>query len=592
MKLSQTLKDILQVAVNAKRISREDIEAEVGIKRQTANKYIKELVDSGRLKAVSEGASTSYKSVEPSSKMQEFYFLYDNGKLFGFLGFTKGKFQFSYSNNHLLDDFMDPISLSLPIRNEMTISTSLFPALEAMLPEGIDKEILQRKSGTAQEFYMFENLSTDDSDILFSRTRLDSLADHHVNMPSYISVKDAILDENGGFPCVLPHTIDIDEEILFPPEVITEQLAQRIGATAMSGYQHKFKIHIDNSGKRIVHGDNSKNAASYFMKPYNKQKADPQSGHYFPHIAVNEHLHMVFAKEKLGFDVPYTALCKNERHDEYSYVIKYFNRHEGYRYSLDEVSTLMGLDSETKYNTSAERMFDAIKSVLPKESERLRMLAYFFYSYVISHEDMHTKNLAVINERGKCVASPLYDIAATGFYQNAYGFDTHIPVDGKRNNVTLNDFMGLAKRLSISTASAKSTFSDILQRYTYHMPEYIEKMKTLDGLDYWILKKKNKDGGVHIKPKEKKHFADVLMQFHSGRVAHLAELGYYKQLRIPAYTRTACRSDIVGMVNQVKIIDKLSLFEPGITEDCFDYLKEKRMADTIDIFKDKIVINM
>jgi len=41
------------------------------------------------------------------------------------------------------------------------------------------------------------------------------------------------------------------------------------------------------------------------------------------------------------------------------------------------------------------------------------MLEYYFYSFVIKHEDMHTKNISTI-----------YDIAATGFYT----FDRRIEV--------------------------------------------------------------------------------------------------------------------------------------------------------------------
>lgn len=563
-------------------LSRTDIEAATGLSKQTLIKYLGEIATSGRVRILNEGVATRYKLVEPSSKMKEFYYVYVNGECVGFLGFTKGKYQFAYANECLLSDFAEPISSTMPLDVGMWQSASVFPAFESMLPEGVDKKILARKSGTPTEFYQFEHLSNDALDVTFSRTRME-YPKKLIAQKSYLVAKDEILEESGTFPEVLPYAVDIEHDVLFPPEILTGELMKKIDIMSLSGYQHKLKIHIDKKSRTIVQGS-GEDAAVYFMKPYNLKKADPADSHYFPHLAVNEHLFMSFAKDQLGFDVPYSALCKGKEDGEFHYIVKYFNRLGGYRYAMDEVSTLMGLDSETKYKTTAERMFDAIASVLPSHAERLTMLSYFFYSYVIKHEDMHTKNLSIINDRGKHFAAPLYDIAATGFYDNAYGFESHLPVNGKQNNIRLGDFMGIAKRIGLKPSAVKGAFSEIIARYAREFPSYISRLRSLGSMPYYPKKVRPRDGEPVGVLCEKVEFADVIEKNYKERIEQLVSLGYFKQLGLKAYARRASLQEIDGMVNEAKIIEKLELYAGGISAECFEYLKHHRFVDAIDRF--------
>lgn len=153
-------------------IARKDIVKEVGIKTTAANRHLRLLVDSSRAKRLNDGTATKYKLAEPSSAMKEYYFIYMNKEHIGYLGFTNGYYLFAYSNVYLMDDLSEPISSTLPISEKIYRSEVLFPVIEAMLPEGIDKDILERKSGIPTEFYLFEYLDTDTADMVFSRTKL------------------------------------------------------------------------------------------------------------------------------------------------------------------------------------------------------------------------------------------------------------------------------------------------------------------------------------------------------------------------------------------------------------------------------------
>ena len=72
---------------------------------------------------------------------------------------------------------------------------------------------------------------------------------------------------------------------------------------------HEF-IRLSAQTSSVIDGilsELSKNGeAANFIKPYDPIKKQMKSSeYYFPHIAINEHLHMSFAKNELGFfDVP------------------------------------------------------------------------------------------------------------------------------------------------------------------------------------------------------------------------------------------------------------------------------------------------
>jgi hypothetical protein len=204
------------------------------------------------------------------------------------------------------------------------------------------------------------------------------------------------------------------------------------------------------------------------------------------------------------------------------------------------------------------------------------------------HEDMHTKNLSIINDRGKYFASPLYDIAATGFYDNAYGYESHLPVCGKQNNIRLGDFMELAKRLNVRKSFVKEAFSKILYQYTFAFPKYIEKVRSIGSLPYYHKKIRPKEGEAVMVVSKCVEFADVLEKNHHERVQKLIELEYYKQFGLKAYTATAGISDIAGMKNEETVIEKLRLYAGGITQELFNNLGRLGMYKAMDVLEKEV----
>ena len=506
--------------------STQELSDALGVTTSTITKHRKELIANVRLKQVSEGSNTKYKLLEPYACMREKYFIYINQQLVGYLGFTKGMYQFAYTNQYLMDNFSEKISTEFELTTQVYYQAKIFPFFEALLPEGVDREMLEKKCGTATHFYLFEYLDFDSMDIIMSKIKLQFQEQDRSNYLPYTKAKIEILGGIQKFPNLISYPIAIDEKKIFPPERLTshELRTLDIKPMSLSGFQHKLKVMIDDEEEVIRELEKDENAM-HFMKPYHKKKADPLDENYFPHLAINEHLFMSFSKNELGFDVPISAICKNAQDDEYHYIIQYFNRYKGYRYSMDEVSTIMRLDSEDKYNTTAEKMFTEIEKIIKKDDEKLKLLNYFFYSMIISHEDMHTKNLSIILDRGEYYASPLYDIATTKIYINSYGYESHLTVNGKRTKIRLKDFLILANILKLDRDIVKDSFAYIIQTFTSKFEEYILKLKVLGEIPYYI-KTRPTASGQKSKIKEKKEFVEVLLDYHEKRVKELTELGY------------------------------------------------------------------
>jgi serine/threonine-protein kinase HipA len=303
---------------------------------------------------------------------------------------------------------------------------------------------------------------------------------------------------------------------------------KHVRTMSLSGYQHKLQVVVDGDTLRAPKNDEN---ANFFIKPYDPIKADEKSEYYFPHIAINEHLHMSFAKNELGFDVPMSGIFKRESDREYHYFIKYFDRVGSYKFQRKEFATFMGLKSDNKYKTSSEKLFETAAKVFPRESDRLRMLEYYFYSFVIRHEDMHTKNISAIYDNDKIFLAPLYDIATTGFYNGIRDFESHLSINGKQTNIRYNDFLKLLSKAKVDKNAFKESASNILQAYVQKMPSYIKKIAKLENREFFIKEKPNaQDKKVKIKSQTT---LDVVMMKHfESRCETLKTNGWFEKLGI------------------------------------------------------------
>jgi len=301
-----------------------------------------------------------------------------------------------------------------------------------------------------------------------------------------------------------------------------------VDISGISGFQYKMLLSYDRAQKRFHReGDHVRD---YIFKPYSPVKADPDSEYYLPHLALNEHLFMTFAKNELGFRVPESHLIRRHGDREFHYLVKRFDRLGAYRFAKANFSTFLGLRAENKYETTSEKMFKRIAKELIHPNERMILLRFYFYSMLISHEDMHTKNLSLLYDKGIVVMAPLYDIACTGIYGNMRGYDTHLTINGRRTNIRPKDFRPLVEILDVPYKDFLHEARTIARVYAERMPDYIEKVRQLGPLDHYRIRQVKKAGfATRWKKGERQEFADVLESFWKKRVAWLEDHGWLSQ---------------------------------------------------------------
>jgi len=492
---------------NQQEISAAEIAAALNLNQAIVQQSLRDFKKAGRIADFMPGR---YKLMNPKIYFENFLFVYKKNQLVAYLNFEKGQYSLSYDSNYLAK--ASPISPQMALTEEILHSEKMFNVFEQLIPEGQDRKILEKQAGSANDFDLLPFLQHIYGDLQFSKTAL--APKNYSQTIHYSDIKNEMLGKN-TFPNLFKLEIHIDDNTLFPEANALDKVIKSFTPSGLSGFQHKLSIVLN--GKTIRQPKEGE-AAYYFMKPYSLQKADPHSDYYFPHLAINEHLFMTFAKNELGFDVPNNGIVKRQGDSEYHYIVKRFDRYKGYKFSYHEFATLMGLDSETKYQSTSEKMFKRIKKYLTLPNERLTLLKYYFYSMLIVHEDMHTKNLSVGTEGKTITMSPLYDIATTAIYQNTLGYETHLPINGKRSNIRRKDFYVLVDIMDINRQIFDQAASFILFNYTHKLPEYFDKLE--------------QEAKIYKKTRANLSLAETLTQYHQTRIKQLEKNGWYAQLGV------------------------------------------------------------
>jgi serine/threonine-protein kinase HipA len=461
-------------------------------------------------------------------KRYEHIYIYKNDIPAAIMFRLEDKYVFYYLTSYIIDNGepINPINITLDRQEFKDVPT----AFEENIPEGINREILETQNRTADEFEMLLLLKDGIGDISFSKTLEYIDMEDRKKAPSFLAVKEDLLNhsdfENNKLNILEDYSIDPSID-LFPEGTDIEQLRKlQNKSDGISGFQYKKIVNMSVTDKKIL--DPMEEVGYYILKPYSKIKSNHNLEDYFPHMALNEHMHMNFAKNELGFDVPFSAIFRGAEDEEFHYIVKRFDRYGLYKFAKNTFAALMGLRSSTKYNTSSEKMFERINKELRSNEEKMKLLLHYAYSVIIVHEDMHTKNLSLIYDKGKILFAPLYDIATTLVYSTSKGYESHITINGKQTNIRINDFKGICKNIGILHKDFKIEAKRIAKIYVEKYEEYIDEVEKIERLPTYkkVLKKKIGDSPEWVSTGEPKHFASVLREAFAKRRKSLSELGW------------------------------------------------------------------
>ncbi len=184
----------------------------------------------------------------------------------GLLFKLKDRYRFYYENEFLAN--LSTCIPSLPLQIESFDFENIPAVFEENIPEGINREILETQSKTADEFEILTMLQDNIGDLFFTKSK--EVIPDKLSAPGYLSSLNDILGENKRINVLENFSIDIDDENLFPDgyDVSKQELKQAHG---ISGFQYKKLVNIDFEKKEISSGDA---AHLYILKPYSKPKSE------------------------------------------------------------------------------------------------------------------------------------------------------------------------------------------------------------------------------------------------------------------------------------------------------------------------------
>ena len=465
------------------------------VPRATLKRYLTTLISKGEIEAIGKGRGRYYQRILKPKINQ--IALFKSAELVGFLGHEEGRYIFEYDKGYKGKP-LDGLS-----KERLHFSATLFPVFENLIPESDRRDAYLAEGKNLAEILLELKNSHGDFDFVLA-DKLYSYKSDYSNRPNWVGVKEKILEEQ-SFVNILDMQINIEKEVL-------EEKGKH---SSLSGYQNKIDVNVDFERGVIEQSSN----ALYLLKPYNVESAvynfKDKNQNHLPYLELNEHLFMSFAKNAYGFDVPWSAVVAGEK--DFHYVVKRYDRHNGYKYEQRDFAQIMNIKSDQKYFTTSEKLFDAISEVVKSKEERVKFLEFYIFSFVIEHADLHVKNISIINiGKEKYRLSPLYDLISNGVYRGDSD-ELGLPLGGKRRNISMDDFYELLARLSISKLQTKKSIKKIVDIFVKEFPLYIEKCKEIELYDELMIQKNRYSFSS---------FSESLEKFYSRRVKSLRKRGF------------------------------------------------------------------
>ncbi len=505
-------KAILDLFERETSLTKKEIETKTDIKGSTLNNILKKLVESSYLQRLGKARATYYQRVYHGQFSYKNITVIKEGVVVGELSFGDGKYYFRYNTSYRGKEL-----IGLKNDGKVLESSKLFNIFENLIPESHRREkhidiekyediadalvLLTNTHGSYEFVYTYE---------LYKYKKPKALS------PNWITVKQKVL-EHYQYPNILNYHLDIDEEIL--------EDKSKYDYSSLSGYQNKIDVALNHENKSV--SVDTKNA-HYLLKPFNKNIGlyfgDKKS--YYPLVSVNEHLFMSFAKNELGFDVPYSALIYHN--NQFHYIVKRFDRYEEFRYEQYDFGQFLNIPSVQKYSPSSEMVFHKAKEVLYDQNSKMELLKFYFYSFIIQHSDLHVKNLAAFNVgKDRYIFAPLYDVISIGVIKGKDVDDLALPIQRvhktQRSKFTLDDFIYLADILELNKLQTKKELRKLLVTFIEKFPSYIDKTKLLLEIDpLAISKNRTKTTNLILK----------LQNFYNERLIALKKYGFFDNLEI------------------------------------------------------------
>lgn len=177
-----------------------------------------------------------------------------------------------------------------------------------------------------------------------------------------------------------------------------------------------------------------------------------------------------------GFEVPDAALLAMHDGMSPALVVERFDIRQGTadqrRLALEDFSSILDLPASAKYDGTIERMARGLRSLSTDPTADLdNLFRRAVFAWLIADGDMHLKNLAMLKiaEAGakrftSIRFAPLYDAATTRVFPGLGGDRMALKLNGKDDRLTRQDFLALARTISLTVGDAQAAIADLTAR--------------------------------------------------------------------------------------------------------------------------------
>lgn len=261
-------------------------------------------------------------------------------------------------------------------------------------------------------------------------------------------------------------------------EVVDEMLNFMDSAASAGGARAKAIIGYNEDTKEIISGvkRDLKESFEHYLIKFDIANDDGSSSDY----TKLEYLYMSMAKE-VGIDVPKIELLShgNLAH----YLIKRFDRINGEALHLHSVAGLTHTNFNIPMHYSYDELLRLTRYLTGSQKAVNEQFQRMIFNLVGRNQDDHAKNFAfTMDTKGIWNLSPAYDIT----YSNGSGYTKNhqLSLNGKTNDFTIKDVLGLAKKHSIKESVAKEYLEQIIEVFS----GFKNRAEALDVKEKTILK--------------------------------------------------------------------------------------------------------
>ena len=185
-----------------------------------------------------------------------------------------------------------------------------------------------------------------------------------------------------------------------------------------------------------------------------------------------EFAYSLMAKDA-GITMPDCRLLKSE--EGFHFLTKRFDRTDNYeKIHMQSMSGLAHYDFNNPGETSIEELAQRMKQLHLSQKEIEQFFRRNIFNDLAKNYDDHVKNIScLMDKRGKWSLSPAYDITFSYKPDSPWVSKHNIYINGKRDNLTIDDFIQCGKTLNISKNKTEQMISDIISVLS-RWPEYAE----------------------------------------------------------------------------------------------------------------------